>query len=582
MSGGTGNDTYEVDASLDVVTEAAGAGTDTVRAASSYVLGANIENLVLLGVADINGTGNAAANQITGNSGANILRGGLGADVVDGGDGLDTASYAGSAAGVTVNLLGTPGAGGEAAGDTLLSIENLIGSAFGDALTGNGGDNVLRGGAGADSLNGGGGQDTASYAGSAVGVSVDLQAGTGVGGDAQGDLLTGIENLLGSGLKDTLGGDGNANLLDGGAGADTLIGRGGDDTYVVNSAADVITELAGEGTDTVRAGFSYSLEGTELENLTLTDAGAINATGNDKANTLSGNNAANRLDGKAGADTMAGAGGNDVYVVDDAGDTVSEATAGAPGGIDRVDSSVDFTLGANVEQLRLTGNANIDGTGNALANTLIGNSGDNLLDGGAGNDKLTGGAGNDTYGVDAVGDVVTEALGGGTDTVQALVNYVLGANVENLVLLGAGNLNGTGNAAANQITGNGGVNRIAGGLGNDTLTGGGDTDRFVFNTTPNAATNLDHITDFVGGADLILLENTVFLGLGAGLELPLDGGLFVAGPGLTNGLDANDRIVYDTTSGTLYYDANGAVAGSTAFAVLDGAPALAAADVTVI
>jgi Ca2+-binding RTX toxin-like protein len=212
---------------------------------------------------------------------------------------------------------------------------------------------------------------------------------------------------------------------------------------------------------------TYTL-GVEVENLTLTGASAINGTGNVLANVITGNSANNVLDGGAGADTLVGGAGNDTYIVDNAGDVVTEV---ASGGSDTVQAAVTYTLGAEVENLTLTGAGTINGTGNVLANVITGNSANNVLDGGVGADTLVGGAGSDTYVVDNAGDVVTEVASGGSDTVQAAVTYTLGVEVENLTLTGASAINGTGNALANVITGNSAANTLDGGAGNDSLSG---------------------------------------------------------------------------------------------------------------
>ena len=215
--------------------------------------------------------------------------------------------------------------------------------------------------------------------------------------------------------------------------------------------------------------------------------------GTSGTDTLVGRGGNDILNGGAGADTMQGGAGNDTYLVDNVGDVVTE---NASEGTDLVQSSVSFTLGANVDNLTLTGSANINGTGNGDANVITGNSGNNTLDGGAGADTLTGGDGNDTYVVDNAGDVVTEAatVGSGTDTVQSSISYTLGTNVENLTLTGSGNINGTGNGDANVITGNTGNNILIGGGGNDTLVGGAGTDTASYTGTLIAA-NITAVAD---------------------------------------------------------------------------------------
>jgi Ca2+-binding RTX toxin-like protein len=272
MQGGAANDTYVVDNSADVVVEAAGAGTDTVRSSISYTLGSNVENLALTGSAAINGTGNGLANVLTGNSGTNVLDGAAGADRMTGGAGNDTYIV-------------------DNTGDQVIESSSQ------------GTDTVLSG------------------------VSFTL------GSNVENLTLTGTAAINGTGnsLKNTLVGNGAANLLSGGTGADTMRGGAGNDTYVVDNAADIVTELAGEGTDTVRASTGYTL-GANLENLVLTGTGAVGAVGNALANALTGNSAPNSLIGGGGADLLAGGAGADAYYY------------GRGGGADRILES-DPTLG---------------------------------------------------------------------------------------------------------------------------------------------------------------------------------------------------------------------------------------------
>ncbi|MFM6396338.1 MAG: calcium-binding protein, partial [Planktothrix sp.] len=182
------------------------------------------------------------------------------------------------------------------------------------------------------------------------------------------------------------------------------------------------------------------------------------------------------LNGSSGADQLKGGTGNDTYVVDNTGDIVTEL---ASQGTDLIQSSVTYTLPANVENLTLTGTTAINGTGNTLVNIIIGNTANNILNGSSGADQLKGGTGNDTYVVDNTGDIVTELASQGTDLIQSSVTYTLPANVENLTLTGTTAINGTGNALANIITGNTANNILNGSTGNDNLIGSSGADQLL-------------------------------------------------------------------------------------------------------
>jgi len=269
------------------------------------------------------------------------------------------------------------------------------------------------------------------------------------------------------------------------------------------------------------------------------------------------------IDGGAGADIMNGGPGSDTYIIDNIGDRVAESRRWE--GVDHVISSVDFLMGRqHIENLTLTGTANIRGIGNGLENTIIGNSGNNIIDGGPRNDYMAGGAGNDTYYVRDAGDIVVELANEGTDTVNSFLSYQLPEHVEILRLIGEANINGIGNALNNTIIGNAKNNVIDGGEGRDTLTGGAGADTFRFTTAPSV-TNVDTITDFTLGVDRIALLGSVFGGHAHGA---LTAAAFQIG---TVALEADDRVIFDPATGRLWYDADGAGgAAQQLFAVISG------------
>lgn len=381
----------------------------------------------------------------------------------------------------------------------------------------------------------------------------------------------------GNQFDNILTGNSAANRLDGGAGddilsglggADTLSGQAGDDVYIIDSL-DVVFENSNGGNDTIKADFSYWLQ-ANFENLTLLGGNPISGKGNQLDNVLVGNNAANAISGEggndtlsggAGADTLAGGAGDDTYHVD-ALDKVNEAKNM---GTDTVISAQTYKLGVNLENLTLSGSGNINGTGNLLNNILVGNSGDNVLDGVSGRDTMIGGAGDDTYYTNGLDNMI-EAVGEGVDKVFASVSHTLFGNIENLTLTGSSNLNGTGNALDNRMDGNPGKNSIFGGdgadtldggLGSDGLSGGLGEDVFVFSTKPGAA-NVDTILDFDTVDDSIWLSRAVFANLGSGV---LDADAFMSND-TGRASDASDRIIYETDTGKLFFDADGSGAMS--------------------
>ena len=461
LQGGLGADTYVVDVAGDQVIEE-GIDYDIVRASISYTLGSRIEELDLLGTAAIDGTGNALSNRLVGNDGNNVLDGRGGYDQMAGGKGDDT-----------------------------YVVDN-----FSDYV-----------------------QENADEGTDQVRSAVSYQLGWSV----ENLTLLGSDNLDGTGndQANSLTGNAGDNRLDGQTGADTMAGGLGDDVYVVDNAGDVVTEAAASGLDRVETSLAAYTLAANVEDLSLyvgwRDGVARNGTGNSLDNVILGSEGVNiirggagndqlfgfdgndTLQGGIGDDTLDGGGdGNDVYYVDSASDQVVEAAAG---GTDKVISTVSQVLGSGVENLELTGWQNLDGTGNALANSLIGNDYANLLDGGAGADTMDGRGGDDTYIVDNTADVVVESVYGGTDLVRSSVSHALAFEVEDLILQGTAALSATGNELDNRLTGNSGANTLTGGFGADTIRGEAGADRFIWLSVDDSGPyswSSDLIEDFSG------------------------------------------------------------------------------------
>jgi Ca2+-binding RTX toxin-like protein len=780
--------------------------TGTLRTIVSMT---NVENVVGSNFAD-RLIGNAGDNGLDGGLGDDTLIGGAGTDFYIGGAGFDTIDFSGTETGpfgsIIVDLTGASPYGvippkildSWNNSEHVESVEHFIGTNSGvadefyldgggytiDAMAGNdlvlGGDgnDVLNGGAGSDTLSGGLGNDTLSYAGSGISINIDLFSNFTSGGDADGDIISGFENLIGSDASDFLGGDGNANRIDGRGGVNAVRGNGGADTFVystgslivddfdvaddkidlsglgavfdfedlqpyletlvfpsgtqarINTIGDValnwitaesltaanfifapgavaeddhwyvsrgttavlqslavldndtgdgplsvtavgdplngtvsvdgsgtITFIATVSTASSSGEFSYTMtDGSDTEtanvgislvtttsknnNLTIATlgdefsyidglAGNDTLTGGQGFDTLVGGIGKDRLYGKDGFDKLQGGEGNDLldggfgidlaaggigddtYVVDSTYDLVQEL---ANQGFDIVKSTAHYTLSAEVEYLTLLGEANINGTGNSVANKLTGNLGDNTLNGlggddilvgyvgddvlrgGAGEDNLQGGTGADDMDGGEDGDVYHATISDyihdsgtvGRDKIIATRSWELTneSNVEDLTVAATVATNAYGNDLDNRIQGNDAVNKLRGyigddvlsagggndelegGVGRDNMTGGADADTFIFRTGDAGATTstFDIINDFVTGVDRIDLQTIGTAGpqvlqLSQYAEVAISTNTYVSArsAALAEMADAQQRVVFvaGSADGWLFWNTDG-------------------------
>jgi Ca2+-binding RTX toxin-like protein len=602
IDGGAGNDTIEAGkggadtliggtnaAAGDTLAFATSTAIVTVSLAIAAAQNTGVGLLTISGFENL--TGSNQKDHLTGNSNANVLNSNSGVDWLEGGGGGDTlignntayAAYTGSAAAVTVNLQTGAASGGDAQGDILMQIGGLVGSKFADHLTGfSAVSGFFIGGAGGDFITGSSGvNDTSSYETSAAGVTVNLLTHTASGGDAQGDVLTGIEWLTGSNFNDVFTAGISAGFLYGGGGNDVLTGSANPDLIDGGTGNDTIEGGAGGdsldgGTGINTLSYAHDITGVAVD-LTAKTASGGDAQGDFGTNfasfqNLTGGSGGDTLTGTIGDNIILGGAGVDIIFSDDGNDTV-EGGAGADDlngglGIDTASYassaqgvSIDLLLktfsGGDATGDFITGFENVTGsaladtlTGNGINNTLTGGGGNDKLDGGGGIDTMTGGDGNDIYVVDIAGDITTEtnaAAAGGIDLVQSAVTRTLGLNLENLTLTGALAINGTGNALANVLTGNGLANTLTGLAGNDTLnggagidtmTGGDGNDIYVVDIAGDITTETNAAA--AGGIDLV--QSAVTRTLGLNLEkLTLTGALAINGTGnaLANVLTGN-------------------------------------------
>ncbi|MBK8816867.1 MAG: calcium-binding protein [Methylococcaceae bacterium] len=610
LDGGAGNDSLTGGAGSDTYLFGRGSGQDTVNNAdTSAGKSDTIQMAADIAVSDIIAT-RSSNNLVVGIAGTSdkltvanyFLSDGANTSIVE------TVKFADGTV-WNVEFLKNLVLTGTSVADTIqgyATSDNLSGLGGNDYLYGRAGDDIINAGADNDYLYGEDGNDT-------------LDGGIGndvfYGGNGNDTLLggDGIDSLFGDAGDDSLAGGFGNDTLSGGAGSDTyLFDRGWGQDTVNNSdtggnkidsiafAADIAVSdiIAARSGSNLVLSLSGSTDKLTVSNYFLNDGintfvveaikfadGTVWDLEAVKLLVLQGSAAADTVQGYATSDNLNGFGGND-YLYGRAGnDTLSGGTENdylyGEDGDDNLDGGIgiDVLYGGNGNDTLFGGDGN---------DSLIGDAGNDTLDGGLGNDSMSGGAGDDVY-LYAAGDTVSEAANAGIDSVFSGVTYTLATNIENLTLTGITAINGTGNTLDNILTGNSANNTLSGSSGNDTLnglggndilTGGIGTDTFAFDSELNANSNLDTITDLSIVDDAIRLEDAIFSSFINTGVVTADN--FVSGAGAV-ALDANDFLVYDTTTGIVSYDADGNGSGTQVeFVKLTGIPAVTEADFVVV
>ena len=539
ISGGTGNDVFTNFVGADSIN--GGGGVDTIKLTSTSVSlnsssDANISNIEAIDASSAAGvtitltgqseaftvTGSTSADSITGGSGADTIIGFVGADTVNGGAGTDTIKLAATSNSLNsttdgnINNVEVIDASSAAAAVTIMLSSqsegfSIIGSGYADSITGGSGVDSINAGVGndtilgfigADMLDGGSGADVLILAAT----SLDLNA-------ASNDQLVNVESISGSGALAgvtisianqsegfSITGSGNADVITGGAGADSINAGAGNDTINGFVGADSIN--GGSGNDTlVLTATSSDFNNAAATDLRITSIEAIDAS--------------------------------------------SAAAAG-----------VTITLTGQSEAFTITGSANADSiTGGSGADTIVGYSS---------GDTVNGGVGTDTLSLKATSTALNTAL----DANLVGIESIDASSAKNAVTISLVNQTDafsiTGGAGNDSITGGSANDTIFGGLGNDTLKGGSGSDVFVFNTALDGSLNLDTISDFATGTDKVQLSKAIFTALSAITNgQSIDGTQYLEATN-HNAITAVQLLIHDTTTGGLYYDADGSGSGATA------------------
>jgi Ca2+-binding RTX toxin-like protein len=481
FEGGGGSDTIDGGVGIDTAAYTRSKSGVTVNLTTNVNTGGDAEDDALTNIENLTGsdfadslTGDQNANRLSGGAGNDTLAGGSSADQLSGGDGVDTASYADAVTSIIASLANPSINTGDAAGDTYVSVENLTGSAFKDALNGDnsantiigdagddtikgyGGDDklfggdgndTLLGGIGADYLSGGTGLDTASYANATEGVYASVRNPWENQGGALGDTYNSIENLTGSNFDDILDGNSSSNVLIGGKGNDSLgTGFSGRDELYGGDGDDILFTVnddylrgvfdGGAGVDTLKSEYANLVGRTIVGVENLSVDGKVIATIDilSKFQQISGSDIDGiviELEGAGGILDLSNSALDSIY-------------------IQRSDTTSGFTL-----------------IGGAYADHLKGSAFNDVLQGGAGADSIGGGAGLDTvsYSLSKSGVVVDLSVGDQVKgTGDAKGDFLNG--IENAV----------GSDFADSLTGDKGNNKLLGGEGNDLLSGGAGAD----------------------------------------------------------------------------------------------------------